>query len=432
MVSTECDIITAAATLASPIKTRFQHRRQGIPAAFSRVARSTRKRFSLSEDEELWVDLQKSIESAGYALRPRYRPGWVGSWVGTNKKAEECEDSIGMGNAPIVMDATRISDGVQVLLKLWINNERDGPEMGILRYFSDPSRVNDPCNHCVPLLDSFSLVGLERAFEEIIVEPLLRDWRYPPFYMVAEALSFMLQLIEGLEYMHSHNVAHGDIHAGNIMMDPKDMFPKGFHGAFNYDFRARDYDTKRKLLRQRTRLQSYVKYFYIDFGSSAKFGPGEAHSVRPAWTFWECPEMRRKEGQVGQVAYDPFKADVYALGLTLLTEIQKRTGLEFVLPTLLGMIAENPDDRPSMRELKLSFHSMLVGLSHGQMRRRIGWIDDDNPFVHPEAWGEYLRLLWQSYRYGLTKDIITDRGGPWWRFCLTHQQDAAVATCAEV
>jgi hypothetical protein len=49
----------------------------------------------LGSDEYFWVDQQPFILSCGYALRPRYRPGWVPSW----KRAEDnkilrpmCED----------------------------------------------------------------------------------------------------------------------------------------------------------------------------------------------------------------------------------------------------------------------------------------------------------------------------------------------------
>ncbi|KZO95064.1 kinase-like protein [Calocera viscosa TUFC12733] len=275
--------------------------------------------YGLSRAEQTWQLLDKPLQRTGYRLRPRYRTGWVGSWVGTNKKAEDSEDSIRIGRVATIMDAVRISDGAQVLMKMWNPNERDGPELYALEYFSHPSRVNDPCNHCVPLLDCFSFPSAQRLFKELLVEPLLRDWRYPDFFMVAEALSFMLQAIEGLEYMHSHSFFHGDIHSGNIMMDPKDLFPKGFHGAFNWSWRLRMRENL-KGVPSRTRLQFPVKYYWIDFGSSGQL-KGENPLVASGWAAWRPPEMDVESEE----PYDPFKADVYALGLTLLTEIQEAT-----------------------------------------------------------------------------------------------------------
>lgn len=39
-----------------------------------------------------WVEQQESLERAGYMLRPRYRPGWKPSWVGTDKRLRSFED----------------------------------------------------------------------------------------------------------------------------------------------------------------------------------------------------------------------------------------------------------------------------------------------------------------------------------------------------
>ncbi|KZO95063.1 kinase-like protein [Calocera viscosa TUFC12733] len=370
--------------------------------------------YPLTIAERNWVRLFETLENGGYRLRPRYRPGWVGSWVGTKKDPDRSEDSIRVGSVPTIMDAVRTSDGAQVLLKMWNNDSRDGPEISILRYFSDPSRVADPRNHCVPLLDSFAIGGTEEFFKKIMVESLLRDWRYPPFVMVAEALSFIRQTLEGLEFMHEHRVSHGDIHSGNIMMDPKDLFPNGFHGAFNWSYRAREME---KGVRRRTRLQVPIKYYYIDFGSSVQFAqPRNKYLVVPGWTAWQSLEMARGQDN----PYDPFKADVYCLGLTLLTEINKRTGLEFVIPTLIGMISENPDDRPTIKELNMSFQAMLAGLTPRQMRKRIGWPDDGVPLGHIGDWAEYVRVLGHSYWYGLPKDILPEKRDSWWKRFKFH------------
>jgi hypothetical protein len=46
----------------------------------------------LMEKEYYWRDRQKWLEERGYMLRPRYRPGWTASWIGTNKSSLSCED----------------------------------------------------------------------------------------------------------------------------------------------------------------------------------------------------------------------------------------------------------------------------------------------------------------------------------------------------
>lgn len=39
--------------------------------------------FDISENEIFWIAHQRFLESHGYLLRPRYRPGWVKSWTST-------------------------------------------------------------------------------------------------------------------------------------------------------------------------------------------------------------------------------------------------------------------------------------------------------------------------------------------------------------
>lgn len=45
-----------------------------------------RERAVLTPDEVTWRDKQPLLESAGYMLRPRYRPGWVPSWTKDDNK----------------------------------------------------------------------------------------------------------------------------------------------------------------------------------------------------------------------------------------------------------------------------------------------------------------------------------------------------------
>ena len=46
----------------------------------------------LTRLERQWANRQASLESAGYMLRQRYRPGWQPSWIGTSKSFMDVED----------------------------------------------------------------------------------------------------------------------------------------------------------------------------------------------------------------------------------------------------------------------------------------------------------------------------------------------------
>jgi hypothetical protein len=50
--------------------------------------------YYLRPAERFWIALQPWLASCGYILRPRYRPGWVPSWIGTNQDRFKCEDGV--------------------------------------------------------------------------------------------------------------------------------------------------------------------------------------------------------------------------------------------------------------------------------------------------------------------------------------------------
>ena len=50
----------------------------------------------LGEHEIWWAERQEALEVAGYMLRPRYRPGWIPSWRGTEKSYLHVEDGQGL------------------------------------------------------------------------------------------------------------------------------------------------------------------------------------------------------------------------------------------------------------------------------------------------------------------------------------------------
>ena len=48
----------------------------------------------LADGEKWWRDRAYVLERRGYRLRPRFRPGWVPSWLVNGKGYENCEDAI--------------------------------------------------------------------------------------------------------------------------------------------------------------------------------------------------------------------------------------------------------------------------------------------------------------------------------------------------
>jgi hypothetical protein len=89
------------------------------------------------------------------------------------------------------MDATRISDGKQVMLKMLPTEE--GPhELEVSKLFSTEPLASDPRNHCVHLLDVIELPN----DPPMIVYPLLRPFSDPPLQTYGEFVTFFSHISE--------------------------------------------------------------------------------------------------------------------------------------------------------------------------------------------------------------------------------------------
>jgi len=89
------------------------------------------------------------------------------------------------------MDATRISDGKQVMLKRL--PYREGPhELEINKLFSTEPLFSNSRNHCVQSLDVIQLPN----DPPIIVHPLLRPFYDPRLQTYGEFVTFFAQICE--------------------------------------------------------------------------------------------------------------------------------------------------------------------------------------------------------------------------------------------
>lgn len=95
-----------------------------------------------------------------------------------------------ISQAPLDMDATRISDGRYVMLKRLV--DEGTPELQINKFFSTHSRISDPRNHCAQLLDVIEFPN----DSPIMVHPLLRPFDNPPLRTYGEFVALFSQLCE--------------------------------------------------------------------------------------------------------------------------------------------------------------------------------------------------------------------------------------------
>ncbi|EIM86823.1 kinase-like protein [Stereum hirsutum FP-91666 SS1] len=348
-------------------------------AARALTASSTTHQFTLSAPERQWVHIQPWLDSQGYLLRPRFRQGWTPSWpksAMTNPLRLESrhEDAIqhdGM-YASVIMDAVRKVDGRRVLLKR-SPQPCDGHDIEILTYLSSEELSQNSRNHALPLLDT-----LTTSDSVFTVFPLLRDLSLSDFDTLGEGIDFMDQTLDGLAFLHEHRIAHRDCSMSNFVMDPGKMYPRGFHP----DHVMRD-ARGRSLANVRTRTQAGgVKYFFIDFGESMRFGENEeplVSVIRKASIF--APEMEDES----VLLYDAYKADIYALGMTFELQFLKEYVDDFnaFKPLFDSMTQVNPIDRPTAAQGLEQLRSITATFSRTAMHRRLHRRSTHDPVISP-------------------------------------------------
>ncbi|KAJ6621023.1 kinase-like domain-containing protein [Mycena sp. CBHHK59/15] len=310
-----------------------------------------------TKHEQFWVDNQPFILSRGYRLRPRYDPDWVPSWSTRVDPKGEYEDDLHPFMSCPVLDAIRIGDGKKVVFK---RVPTDGPELNIAMYLSSPEMRSDSRNHTVPI----EVISLPHDSSwTFLVMPYCRSFDYPPFHCRAEFLEAMRQYLEGLQFMHDHKVSHFDIAPQNLMMDESRVVPRGSHFC-----RPRTHNGFYNLFSWKNRCSvGPVEYYYIDFGLSMYFPDGKdtALTLGTLRTFKTIPELSL------DVPYNPFKVDVFQLGLTMHKIIKTYPALSAFRPVADNMMKPNPQDRPEPSDSLAHLNSIAARMSSRKLRASI-------------------------------------------------------------
>ncbi|KAI0724169.1 kinase-like domain-containing protein [Fomitopsis betulina] len=347
----------------------------------------------LNYDYELaWIRRQPWLQSRGYMLRPRYRPGWIPSRRATGACPQDYKDSISWGVLPHVIDATRISDGKLVITKCV---PTDGLELQIAMFVGTPPLSDDPTNHCVPVLDSFEDATNPSA--SYIVMPLLRYFDDPSFESIEDVLEFGEQLLEGLAFMHKNGVAHRDCASANIMMDGNPLFPEGFHPILQSAS-----PSGQGVAWPLSRSHFHVQYYYIDFSISV-YIPPDAHPKLAVGVFGrdqDPPELS------DHIPYDPFKLDIFIFGNVLRKSFYDK--FSFMRPIADMMTQPDPAKRPdateALRQWRLTCENVPYVQRWWRLRRRdepLGYSLSDYTYVITRAvhW-----LIGSKYTNNLLQD----------------------------
>ncbi|KAI0356687.1 hypothetical protein OH77DRAFT_1589107 [Trametes cingulata] len=320
---------------------------------------SSEDEFALAPYEVYWRDLCSFLESHGYSLRSRYRPGWEPSWKSGDIPIYKTEDYIGLPlHGTFMIDATRVSDGKLVYLK---KVPSASEELEICRYFSSGNLRQHSRNHCVPLLDV--LQHPTDPDVSFIVMPFLRPIDDPAFETIEDILDCGEQILEGLAFMHEHGVAHRDCAYQNVMMDATALYPEGFHPVFTESLP--DASSSAPVL---PRSSARVTYYFVDFGISTRFASKDAVELVLGDDGLEdtVPELSK------EVPYHPFMADIYILGaLFRRTFLEKYSNLGMIAPIVAAMTAMEPTARPDASEALNAWKSVRSRVSTRQKLWRV-------------------------------------------------------------
>ncbi|KAI0767251.1 kinase-like domain-containing protein [Fomes fomentarius] len=323
---------------------------EAIPVP-TRTARDDSIFVKLTSMEMFWRDRQEFFVSRGYTLRSRYRPDWIPSWRrDPTLRLIDAEDHVSWHMfRPHLLDGKRLSDGKLILFKRVAS---DSQEVYIASYLSSEELRKDPRNHCVPILDV--LQDPHEPSISFLVMPFLRYIDQPEFDTIGSILECVQQLLEGLSFLHQHNVAHRDCAYKNIMMDATAIFPRGFHPVT--DICLPDDITRFAPTLPRSKVP--VTYYFVDFGISSLFA-GDQASRLVTGSFGldeEVPELS------DEVPYDPFKVDIFILGnlfcQTFVEHNQRFSNVDVLAPLVWQMTKSDPSARPSAEEALQMFRDI--------------------------------------------------------------------------
>ncbi|KAJ6594501.1 kinase-like domain-containing protein [Mycena capillaripes] len=331
----------------------------------------------LANFEHFWRDHYSWLQKSNYLLRPRYSPDWSAPWKDGKKHPNNFSDSV-LPPSGALMDATRISDGAYVVLK---QTDRLGPEVvsGGMREAYIGQKVaskplaSDPKNHCIRFIEILHVPDNEDM--DLIVMPLMFHWNAFPFLTIGEAVEFLSQIFEGLQFLHNNHIWHGDCKANNIVMDPTPILRDPPHPWCIE--KTRDFQDARP---PRSRTGHPVKYYWIDFDISDEHDPSKGPPlVDPGYGgIRHVPEFLLKDQKC-----DPFAVDVWCLGFLVqayftegseLIGTPKKRGFGFLDELVAEMVQEDPAKRPNMNQVVDQFSKIKAGQSEWKLRSR--FMDD--------------------------------------------------------
>ncbi|GJE92797.1 hypothetical protein PsYK624_089540 [Phanerochaete sordida] len=255
--------------------------------------------------------------------------------------------------------ATRLSDGRAVVLRK-VPGHADAPRLAAQQYLATWPLVSHPKNHAVPLLDALD-VPQPHGRTRVLVVPAMQRAAAPGLQTVGEALDFLGQVLEGLQFMHGCNIAHRHCADLRVMADPDPLFPhtrrRSAHARQASESTSTGSTSARSTLRP-------VRYYLAD-GGEHKYEHGSRFRRAAS-----ALSVRSAAATVG--IDDPYATDVRDLGDAIgRTFLDKLDGLDFLEPLIEEMTQQSPAARPDIDMVVLKFRKLQRKLHWWTLRARL-------------------------------------------------------------
>ncbi|KAK7691871.1 hypothetical protein QCA50_005275 [Cerrena zonata] len=228
--------------------------------------------------------------------------------------------------------AAETKNGQPVMVRMMAIRDQGHECVSILRKIATGPLALLSNNHCLPLFREFT-------FEDIVFGIFPRAggcfeeaWGYWAKNSVGDILDMILQILEGVVFLHDHNIAHRDLFNANFLVDwhPESM------------------------LSNETAV-SKPRVYIIDFEFAVEF-PADCPSeerlcVGLPCTKWYADDYTRPyPPEINEsIPWCPFKLDIWQLGYSFTFE-GIRTSIKEIDELFSTMISDQPAERPTAKE----------------------------------------------------------------------------------
>ncbi|KAJ7624726.1 hypothetical protein FB45DRAFT_796671, partial [Roridomyces roridus] len=314
--------------------------------------------------ERDWLLRRDFLEKSGYRLRPKFYPGMKLKEL----RGRDLSEYGAKHARRSIMDAQRISDGSQVLLKS-VSTAEHPEEVGIARLLASPPHAGHSRNHSIPILDILDdPLDSDRHILVMVRCVRIDD---PAFDTVGEVVDCLKQTFESIEYMHEHFIAHRDCNSLNFVQDPTRLYPDGFHPVITHY--GRKYRT---IARTITRTECWPRYYAIDYGLSRQYDPAHGPPLEDVILGGDQSPPEHQDGSPFEC--NPFPTDVYFLGNMIKEDfLYSELGLQtptphppllFLQPLIDEMTLPDPAKRPTIGEAIQKLDDLCGRLSNWELR----------------------------------------------------------------